>query len=377
MTGRVAFVGAGPGAADLITLRGARRLAEADVVVWAPSVVEVECVREHARPGAELVDFSRVTESEVVEVYRRAAASGQAVVRLHAGDPATWGGLREQHDACLRLGLEIEVVPGVTQVSAAAASVGRELTTSEVAQSLLLASPESAEHVRELAAHGTTLALSASAARADRVAEQLRAGGYADTTPVVIAYKVSLPDAVLVRTTLGELESAVKEHKLYRSTLFLVGDALRAPVRRGAPIGDEPVRQPRASKWRAARAPGAESRSEAAWSAVHDLQETARSRWARAREESGADGVELPVARSLAEPGGPAEITESAESGPVAEALAVDALPGQAGSPEQEPSEPRKKPPVAAARKRTVSVQASTTPRKPAPARGKKPKRTG
>jgi precorrin-4/cobalt-precorrin-4 C11-methyltransferase len=120
-TGRVSFVGAGPGAADLITLRGARRIAEADVVIWAPSAVDAECVREHARADADLVDFSRVTQEEITDLYRRAAASRLTVVRLHAGDAATGGGVQEQHDLCLRLGLEVEVVPGVSVVAAAAA----------------------------------------------------------------------------------------------------------------------------------------------------------------------------------------------------------------------------------------------------------------
>ncbi|MEU4744984.1 cobalt-precorrin-4/precorrin-4 C(11)-methyltransferase, partial [Actinosynnema sp. NPDC023658] len=248
MTGRVSFVGAGPGAADLITVRGAKRIAEADVVLWAPSVVEAECVREHARPGAELVDFSRVTEVEVVELYRRASAGKLKVVRLHAGDPSVWSGLRDQQESCRRLGLETEVVPGVSQVSAAAASVGRELTTSDVAQSLLLVGPETAEHVEAFAAHGTTMAISASGARTALLVERLRAGGYADDTPVVVAYKVSLPDETVVETTLGELEACVKEHKLYRTTLFLVGKVLAQPVsRRRSPVAegdDRPTTMP-------------------------------------------------------------------------------------------------------------------------------------
>ncbi len=276
MTGRVSFVGAGPGAADLITLRGAKRIAEADVVVWAPTVVEAECVREHARPGAELLDFSRVSESEVVDLYRRASASKLNVVRLHAGDPALWGGLREQYETCQKLGLEVEVVPGVSAVSAVGASVGRELTGSDVAQSLVLTGPEGAEHIAEFAAHGTTMAINASGARTARIVERLRAGGYSDDTPVVVAYKVSLPDETVAQTTLGELEACVKEHKLYRTTLFLVGEVLKAPASRRAATGDEPVRRSRSSKW--TKRGSRDSASVAAWSAVHDWQETARAR---------------------------------------------------------------------------------------------------
>lgn len=342
MTGRVSFVGAGPGAADLITLRGAKRIAEADVVIWAPSVVEIECVREHVRPDAELVDFSRVSESEVLDVYRRASAGQLKVVRLHAGDPSLWGGLREQYEACQRLGLAVEVVPGVSAVSAAGAAVGRELTSSDVARSLVLAGPEGAEHLKDFAAHGTTLAISASGARTARIVEQLRAGGCADDTPVVVAYKVSLPDETVVQTTLGELEACVKEHKLYRTTLFLVGDVLKASGRRSA---DEPVRRSRASKWGKRR----ESPSATAWSMVHDWQETARAN----RPAPKAKPAE-PVLALVPEP------VEVQEEAPVEEA-------------------PKPKAAVAAAaKKKPASVQASTTPRprKPAASRtAKKPKR--
>ncbi|PSL58133.1 precorrin-4/cobalt-precorrin-4 C11-methyltransferase [Saccharothrix carnea] len=355
MTGRVSFVGAGPGAADLITVRGAKRIAEADVVLWAPSVIEAECVREHARADAELVDFSRVTEADVVEVYRRASAGKLEVVRLHAGDPSLWGGLRDQQEACRRLGLETDVVPGVSQVSAAAASVGRELTTSSVAQSLLLVGPETAEHVEEFAAHGTTMAISASGARAGLLVERLRAGGYADDTPVVVAYKVSLPDETVAQTTLGELEACVKERKLYRTTLFLVGQVLAQPAsRRRAPVveGDEPVRRARPSKWaqRASRpvVKSGESPSAAAWSAVHDWQETART-----KRQAPARPKPEPVGEPLLQ-------------------LVTD-VPEDV---EADEAKPKPKPVVAAAAKpKPTTVRASTTPRKPTGSRAKKNKR--
>ncbi|KOX17427.1 uroporphyrin-III methyltransferase [Saccharothrix sp. NRRL B-16348] len=353
MTGRVSFVGAGPGAADLITVRGAKRIAEADVVLWAPSVIEAECVREHARADAELVDFSRVSDAEVVEVYRRASAGKLKVVRLHAGDPSLWGGLRDQRDACGRLGLETDVVPGVSQVSAAAAVVGRELTTSDVAQSLLLVGPDTAEHVAEFAAHGTTMAISASGARVGLLVERLRAGGYADDTPVVVAYKVSLPDETVAQTTVGELEACVKEHKLYRTTLFLVGKVLAQPAsRRRAPVveGDEPVRRPRPSKW-AARASrpvvkSGDSPSAAAWSAVHDWQETARTKRSAPAKPKAEPLLEL--------------VVDVPEQTPVEASVEQDA-------------KPKPKPVVAAAAKRKpATVQASTTPRKPSGSRAKK-----
>lgn len=251
-TGRVTFVGAGPGAADLITVRGARRIAEADVVIWAPSAVDAECVREHARADADLVDFSRVTPEEITDLYRKAAASRQVVVRLHAGDAATGGGVQEQHDLCVRLGLEVEVVPGVSVVAAAAARIGRELTQTEASSAVLL-SPESSERVSEFAQLQTTMAATVSGARTGQFVEKLLQGGYSEATPVVVAYKVSQADEVLVHTTVGELEAVVKKHKLYRPTLFLVGAAVKAPTRRVSASAttsvDEPLRSARPSRW--------------------------------------------------------------------------------------------------------------------------------
>ncbi|GLY49273.1 cobalt-precorrin-4/precorrin-4 C(11)-methyltransferase [Lentzea sp. NBRC 102530] len=298
-TGRVSFVGAGPGAADLITLRGARRIAEADVVIWAPSAVDVECVREHAKAEADLVDFSRVTQEEITDLYRRAAASRQVVVRLHAGDAATGGGVQEQHDLCVRLGLEVEVVPGVSVVAAAAARIGRELTTTE-ASSTVLISPESSERVQEFAALQTTMAATVSGARTGQFVEKLLAGGYTEDTPVVVAYKVSQTDEVVVHTTVGALESVVKQHKLYRPTLFLVGTAVKAPTRRVSGTAtasvDEPLRAARPTRWsrRAASriatrtdepipaavpavAPAATpAESNPAWTAVEEIQQSVR-----------------------------------------------------------------------------------------------------
>jgi precorrin-4/cobalt-precorrin-4 C11-methyltransferase len=233
--GRVSFIGAGPGAADLITLRGARRIAEADVVVWAASLVTEDCVTEHARPDAELVDSSRLAHDDVLALYRRAAGQGLAVARVHSGDPSLWGAVQEQYDAAEEIGLEVEIVPGVSAFGAAAAAAGRELTIPEVAQSVVLCRLEGGktpmpekEKLREFARHGTTMAIFLSAARTAQMVEELQAGGYPDDTPVVVAYRVSWPDELMVRCRLDEVEAVCKERKLWRHTLFLVGAALGA-----------------------------------------------------------------------------------------------------------------------------------------------------
>jgi precorrin-4/cobalt-precorrin-4 C11-methyltransferase len=232
--GKVWFVGAGPGAADLLTLRAVRAIGEADVVVWAASLVQEE-VLVHARPGAEIIDSSQLPMEGVLPVYQRAAREGLIVARIHSGDPALWGAVQEQLDRCLGLGLAVEVVPGVSAFSAVAAIAQRELTIPQVAQSVVLTRLEGGktpmppgESVREFARHGTTMAVFLSAARSGQLAAELAAGGYPPETPVIVAFRASWPDELVVRCTLAELESTVKQHKLWKHTLFLVGPALAA-----------------------------------------------------------------------------------------------------------------------------------------------------
>ena len=234
MNGRVTFVGAGPGAADLITVRGADALRAADIVVWAASLVHPDMLR-YAGPAAQIVDSAALTLESTVDIYRRAAAEGLHVVRLHSGDPALWGAVQEQLDACAELGLPTEVVPGVSAFSAAAAAVGRELTVPEVAQSVVLTrlgggkTPmPPGESVAQFARHGTTMAVFLSAARTRQLVEELTEGGYPPDTPVVVAYRVSWPEELIVRATIATLAETVRAHKLWKHTLFLVGPALAA-----------------------------------------------------------------------------------------------------------------------------------------------------
>jgi precorrin-4/cobalt-precorrin-4 C11-methyltransferase len=235
MTGRVSFVGAGPGAADLITLRAAQRIAEADVVIWAASLVH-EDVLQHARPDAVVVNSAEHSLEGITSHYERAAAEGLLVARIHSGDPALWGGTQEQVELCRSLGLEIEVIPGVSSFTAVAAMVQRELTIPEVAQSVVLTRLEGGktpmpprESVRSFAAHGTTMALFLSAARTRQLQDELLAGGaYDEDTPCVVAYAATWPDELVFECRLGELAEKVREHKLYKHTLVLVGPALAA-----------------------------------------------------------------------------------------------------------------------------------------------------
>ena len=171
----------------------------------------------------------------VLPLYRRAKDEGLAVARVHSGDPALWGALQEQLDRCRDLGLATSVVPGVSSFTATAAAVERELTIPEVAQSVILTrlgggkTPmPPGEEVAALATHGTTMTLFLSAARSGQLQDELRQGGYPPDTPCVVAYQVTWPDELIIHTTLNTLAETIKQRKLWKHTLVLVGPALAA-----------------------------------------------------------------------------------------------------------------------------------------------------
>ena len=225
------FVGAGPGAPDLLTLRAARVLREADVIVWARSLVD-EAILEHAKPGAELIASDNKTFDDVLAIYRRAAEEGLSVARVHSGDPTLYGTLHEQLGACRALGLEVEIVPGVSSLSAAAAALGQELTIPDVSQSLILTrraqrtSMPPNESLTAMAAHGTTMALFLSVRRPRELQADLIEGGYAPETPCAVVYKASWPDEIVIRCPLSELGDQIRAAKITTQALVLVGPAL-------------------------------------------------------------------------------------------------------------------------------------------------------
>jgi len=232
--GRVFFVGAGPGAPDLLTLRGAQAIAAADVVIWASSLVHPDVLR-HAQPGAEIVDSAKLPMEGVLPYYQRAARQKLQVARVHSGDPSLWGAIQEQLDQCTAMGLDTEIVPGVSSFTAVAARIGRELTIPEVAQSVILTrlgggkTPmPPGERVAEFARHNTTMALFLSAARSGQLQDELLAGGYPPDTPCVVAYQVTWPDELIEQCALADLAATIKEHKLWKHTLVLVGPGLVA-----------------------------------------------------------------------------------------------------------------------------------------------------
>ena len=230
----ISFVGAGPGAPDLITLRGRDRLAAADVVVWASSLVP-EAILAHAAAGAAIHDSASMTLEDVLAVYA-AAGPDASVVRLHSGDPSIYGAIGEQIDWCVANERDFEIVPGVSSLAAASAAVGRELTQPGVAQSVVLtrlagrtaASMPAGESVAAFAAHGTTMAVFLSAARPVELATELLAAGsgYSAETPAAIVVRASWPDERVVMTTVGDLAADMTALGTKTTVLVLVGPAL-------------------------------------------------------------------------------------------------------------------------------------------------------
>jgi precorrin-4/cobalt-precorrin-4 C11-methyltransferase len=229
----ISFVGAGPGAPDLMTLRGADRLSCADVVVWASSLVP-ELVLAHARGGAVVHDSAAMTLEDVLAVY--ASHPDARIVRLHSGDPSLYGAIHEQIEWCIANDRSFEIVPGVSSVSAAAAVLKKELTVPGVSQSVVLTrlASRTAESVPDgdsisgFAAAPCTLAIFLSAARPEALQQELLAppSRLRPDTPAAIVIRASWPDEKVVESTVGNLAEDIRLTGETKTVLVLVGDAL-------------------------------------------------------------------------------------------------------------------------------------------------------
>ena len=230
----VHFVGAGPGAPDLITLRGAELLKQADVVIYAGSLVN-PALLELARAGCEIHNSATMTLEQVIGVMKQAEAAGRTTVRLHTGDPCVYGAIREQMDALDELGIHYDDVPGVSSFCGAAAALRAEYTLPGVSQSVILTRlagrtpvPE-AESLASMASHGASMAVFLSGGMLERVQEELLKGAYTEDTPAALVYKATWPEEKTVRCTVGTLAQAGEEHGIRKTALVLVGDFLDSP----------------------------------------------------------------------------------------------------------------------------------------------------
>lgn len=230
---KVWFIGAGPGAPDLLTLRGARLIGEADVVIWARSLVH-EDILQYAKAGAEIIESTDIPLESVRALYERAVREDLKVARVHSGDPSLYGAVMEQIERCDEIGLEWEMVPGVSSLGGAAAAIGRELTVPEVAQSVIVTRRASRtpmpnnEDIRAFAAHGTTMAIFLSAAKPRALQQDLLEGGYASETPCAVVYRATWEDEQVIRCRLEELADRVRLAGFTRQALILVGPGLGA-----------------------------------------------------------------------------------------------------------------------------------------------------
>lgn len=227
----VHFVGAGPGACDLITVRGMNRIKEADVIIYAGSLVNPELL-SYAKADCEIYNSAHMTLEDVVSVMREAEAAGKGTVRLHTGDPSVYGAIREQMDLLDGYGIAYDVCPGVSAVFGAAASLACEYTLPDVTQTLILTRAEGKtpvpekENLRSLAAHRASLVLYLSSGLARKVRQELLLGGYAVDTPVAVVYKATWPEEKIIRTTLAKLPEDMEAAGITKTALIIVSPAL-------------------------------------------------------------------------------------------------------------------------------------------------------
>ena len=227
----VHFVGAGSGAPDLITVRGARLLGEADVVIYAGSLVN-PALLDATKPGCEIHDSAKMTLEEVIAVIRQAEAEGKTTVRLHTGDSSIYGAVREQFDALETLGIDYDVCPGVSAFCGAASALRAEYTLPDVSQTVIITRapgrtpvPER-ESIRSLAAHQATMVLFLSTSLTELLQVELLAGGYAAETPAAVVYKATWPEEKIFRCTVGTLHETVTGNGLTKTSLIVVGNCL-------------------------------------------------------------------------------------------------------------------------------------------------------
>lgn len=227
----VHFVGAGSGAVDLITVRGAKLLGEADVVIYAGSLVNPQLL-DYCKSSCEIHNSATMTLEEVVEVIKVAEAAGKTTVRLHTGDSSIYGAVREQFDELIKLGIEYDVCPGVSSFCGAASSLKTEYTLPNVSQTVIITRtagrtpvPEK-QSIASLAAHQATMVLFLSTKLTEKLQAELLEGGYPGNTPVAVVYKATWPDEKIFRCTVDTLHQTVTENGLTKTSLIIVGHCM-------------------------------------------------------------------------------------------------------------------------------------------------------
>ncbi|WP_081793793.1 precorrin-4 C(11)-methyltransferase [Paenibacillus darwinianus] len=228
---KVYIVGAGPGDPDLITVKGLRIVERADVVLYTDSLVSEDLV-SHAGAHAEVLQSSGMDLEQMVDVMARTVSAGRSVARVHTGDPSVYGAILEQMVLLKQRDIPYEIVPGVSSVFAAAAALGAELTVPDLTQTVILTRAEGRtpvpdrEKLRDLASHHCTVALFLSATLAKKVVREFLEAGWSEDTPVAVVQRATWPDQKIVRTTLRELDGALREAGIRMHAMILAGWAL-------------------------------------------------------------------------------------------------------------------------------------------------------
>jgi precorrin-4/cobalt-precorrin-4 C11-methyltransferase len=233
----VYFVGAGSGAPDLITIRGQKCLEQADVIIFAGSLVNPELL-SYAKIGCEIHNSAEMTLEQVLDVIKNTEAAKKMTVRLHTGDPCLYGAVREQMDILDELGIVYASVPGVSSFCGAAAALNAEYTLPSVSQSVVITRmagrtpvPDR-ESIRSFASHGCTMVIFLSSSLTEALQDELIVGGYATDTPAAIVYKATWPDEKKFRCTVGTLHRTMTENNIQNTALILVGDFLGSDYER-------------------------------------------------------------------------------------------------------------------------------------------------
>lgn len=228
----VYFVGAGTGAVDLITVRGMRLLEQADVIIYAGSLVNPKLLN-YAKAECEVHNSAKLTLDEVIGIIKKSENEGKMIVRLHTGDPSVYGAVREQMDELDHLGISYESCPGVSACFGAAASLNLEYTLPDISQSLIITRMEGktkvpeTESIESFAAHQATMAIYLSAGMLETLCQRLIDGGYKKDTPAALVFKATWPEEEAYTGTIETLPQIAKEHGITKTALVLVGDVIK------------------------------------------------------------------------------------------------------------------------------------------------------
>ena len=225
---KVYFVGCGPGDPELLTVKAKKLIQKADVVVYSGSLIPKEIIKLCKK--AELHDAAKLVREEIFEILKSGAQKGKLVVRLHDGDPTIYGAIREQTDNLKKIGIEYEIVPGITSFLASAASLGSELTLPGVTQTIIVTRAESRtkvpkrERISALAKHKATMIFYLSVHLISDIVKEAIKGGYPKSTPVAAIYRASWKDEKIITGTLGDIAKKIREEKITRTAIIIIGD---------------------------------------------------------------------------------------------------------------------------------------------------------